>query len=791
MSNRFFLDSRHNPIFIEKQPFASGGEGNLYRIITAKYRDCVVKIYHPEKRTAAKEGKVKYLVQNPPDTHNVNGHNSVVWATGVVYDEKGFVGLMMPYAEGDKLVVLTSSKISKKYQATWGRFSLSNPQSGQLRMAICFNIAAAVYQIHATNKYVLVDLKPDNIIIRPNGLVAIVDVDSMEVLEKDKVLYPALVTTPEFAPPEFHKGINKPGQKSIYPSWDNYALAIIFYKLLFGVHPFAGSASAPFDKFNTLEEKIEHGLFVHSPNKRKYINVLPPPHQRFNALMPQMRELFIQCFEDGHDFYQRRPSASDWCTIISGKSLVYAKRKLPSRVLSLEPTTLSQPRPLPNTSNLFINTDLIPRVEKMEIVHFENNMMLERILLGAMALFIYTMVQGSFVLAVLASFAILGIKYHTRREVKKKKRLNKDKYPRKYEIGRQEYIVMELKNKVTSYNRLYDNELNQITSKQYQILLNERNAISNLQNIFSEQLAEKDKALLNLEEEENKEIEALEAKFAGIKERKTASKSTDSKEQLNQQINVLMREIDDIMALQQNPDSLDFSSKQYLLSLGHKLDTLNKDRLRAEKDLDLYMDTLIANENKKLNTPSSSVSKAVREEVYNKMSELRNEKTNRILELNAEYTEKEKSIREEKSYILKEELDKLNTQINRLKIELESQESTSEKADESLTEYKATKKWIEDKYDVKYQLILEESQKKQKKIMMDIQNIKNKTAAETEQLFSTAIIPFEGNTNLLNYSEAAKNLVQLKEEDAKREAELKSYQDITFGKYLEMILTFK
>ena len=191
MSNRVFLNSRENPIFIEKQPFASGGEGNIYRIITARYRNAVVKIYHPEKRTKAKEGKVKYLVQNPPDAQNVNGHNSVVWATGVIYDEKGFAGLMMPFAEGDKLEILTSSKIPKRFRGKWSRFSLKNPQSSKLRMAICFNIAAAVYQIHNTNKYVLVDLKPDNIIIQPYGLIAIVDVDSMEVIQNDRVIYPA------------------------------------------------------------------------------------------------------------------------------------------------------------------------------------------------------------------------------------------------------------------------------------------------------------------------------------------------------------------------------------------------------------------------------------------------------------------------------------------------------------------------------------------------------------------------------------------------------------------------
>ena len=787
MSNRVFLNSRENPIFIEKQPFASGGEGNIYRIITAKYRNAVVKIYHPEKRTTAKEGKVKYLVQNPPDAQNVNGHNSVVWATGIIYDEKGFAGLMMPFAEGDKLVILTSTKIPKKFRGKWNRFSLKDPSSAKLRMAICFNIAAAVYQIHNTNKYVLVDLKPDNIIIQPNGLVAIVDVDSMEVIQNGNVLYPALVTTPEFAPPEFHRGI-KPGKKSIYTWWDNYAMAIIFYKLLFGVHPFAGSAKEPYDKLNTLEEKIEHGLFVHSPSKQKFINVLPPPHKRFSQLLPAIRELFVNCFEEGHDFQKRRPTPSDWCSVISGKPLVNLKRKLPSSVLKLERAELSRPKPLPIASNQMINTGILPKVKKKQLVKFKDNVVFERILLSIVAFVTYAVIQGSFMIAMLAGMGFLAIRYSTRPEVKEKKKLSKGKSPIKSQIFRQENFVKQLKNKISNYSKIYDKELNQITSAQYRVLQEERESIDELQMVFSRFLSEKDQILIDLEEEEKKELELLTVKYPTVATN-PVKKDTNTKEEIEKKIRVVKRELVEILTLKNSPNNQDFSSKQFLLQIGHKLDVLRKEKKRALKSLDLEFDILIAKENKRLTTEFFP-GKAFRDGIYNKIAAIRNEKTARTWELDDLYKGKEKTIHEDKRLILATEYQKINAELSKLEALLVYKDTSKDKETQDLTEYNAAKKLIEEKYNKDYQLILSEGEKSQKEIGKAIKEVKAETSKKTDAVFSKNIIPFDASSNFKQYEQEAKYLIQLKEENAKTEIDLKSYEHITFWKYMEMVLTF-
>ena len=595
------------------------------------------------------------------------------------------------------------------------------------------------------------------------------------------------MTTPEFAPPEFHRGI-KPGKKSIYPWWDNYAMAIIFYKLLFGIHPFAGSANPPYDKLNTLEEKIEHGLFVHSPSKQRFINVLPPPHRRFTQLLPAVRELFIDCFEEGHDFQKRRPTASDWCSVISGKPLISVKRKLPSSVLKMEKTEFSRPKPLPIATNQFINTGIIPKVQKKELAQFKDNVTFERILLSIVAVATYFVIQGSFMIAMLVGMGFLAVRYSTRPEVKEKKKLSTGKNPVKSQILKQEQLVKELKGKISHYNKIYDKELNKITSEQYIVLQEERKSIDQLRMVFSKSLSEKDQILIDLEEEEKKELELLAAKYETTKAT-IVPKDTRTNQEIEKKIIVVKRELVEVLALKNNPNSQDFSSKQFLLPIGHKLDILRKEKKRALKNLDLEFDTWIAKENKKLTT-QPLVSKTLRDEVYNKIGAIRNEKAAKIWDLEDEFKVKEKAIHEDKRLVLTTEYQELNAELSQLEALLASKTISKDNKENYLAEFNAAKQLIEEKYNKDYQLILSEGEKSQKEFYKAIKEVKAETSIKTDAVFSTNIIPFDASSKFKSYEQEAKRLIQLKKENAETEIDLKSYENITFWKYMEMVLTF-
>jgi serine/threonine protein kinase len=304
----YYLKKRKDKIRIATKHFAGGGEGNLYRIETRGFSKYVAKIYHADRRTAVREAKIQYLLDNPPEDQTED--SALVWVTDALYDEKqNFMGFIMPMIKGEKLEVLCLGKLPRKLPNVWKRFDFSNPAAFSYRLRICFNLAVAVYQVHQTEKYVLVDMKPDNVIIQPNGLVSIVDMDSVEVIdEMGEVLFAAPVATPEYTPPEFYRE----KRTAVDPSWDRFGMAVIFYKILFGIHPFAATANPPHENLVSLHQKIEEGLFVHHPNPNR-LRIVPPPHKAFHQMELEVQELFLNCFVGGHLLPSERPSAEDWC----------------------------------------------------------------------------------------------------------------------------------------------------------------------------------------------------------------------------------------------------------------------------------------------------------------------------------------------------------------------------------------------------------------------------------------------------------------------------------------------
>lgn len=333
MSLHIYTHTSKEKLKLNPKPFASGGEGSLYKIIAPRQlSNAVVKLYHPNKITATKEEKIKYLLKHPPQN---NQQQSIVWIQDIVTDKQGnFLGFVMPLVKGEKLEILCSTKLPKKLANTWYRFHKDAPDALSLRLKICYNLAAAIHQIHACERYVLVDLKPDNVLINPEGLVSLVDLDSVEVVENGCKIFDAPVATPEYTPPEYYQKNNThdPTQQQ---AWDRFSMAVIFYKLIMGIHPFAGSFHKPYHDASTLAQKIKHGLFVHNPNIAKYQKTIPPPHQYFFSLGQELQELFQHSFVAGHGQPALRPTAHTWCSTIMQYLDVHSFRALPSQRIQM------------------------------------------------------------------------------------------------------------------------------------------------------------------------------------------------------------------------------------------------------------------------------------------------------------------------------------------------------------------------------------------------------------------------------------------------------------------------
>lgn len=273
---------------------AKGGEGEVFNIV-GDYSNCI-KIYHENIRTSEREEKLKFMTLNPPkDVIGIN--HKICWPKEVVYENGNFVGFLMPRSFDDSLLPyhLCQPLIPKKLISQWhNTFDRDTIKGRSSRIKLSVNIIATVNKIHISKKYVLVDLKPQNLLVTASGKVSIIDLDSVQISENGKVLFRAPVSTPEYTPPEASELIKK--NLPITQDWDVFSLGVLVYEILCGIHPYVGSASPPNENLNTIQEKIKVNL-THITKGEGAFKILPTPHKNFLRYNIEIRNIFKKIFK--------------------------------------------------------------------------------------------------------------------------------------------------------------------------------------------------------------------------------------------------------------------------------------------------------------------------------------------------------------------------------------------------------------------------------------------------------------------------------------------------------------
>jgi serine/threonine protein kinase len=297
---------------IAETPLGEGSEGCVYEVInSAKYLNYVVKIYNLAARTPQRQAKVEYLIKFRPQLTNAY---SVIFPEDIIYVDGQFGGFLMKKAPGEyDLTSLCALGKSSRLPSSWHeKFDRQTPQGMYNRFKICYNLASAMSQMHALGKYTFVDIKPENIKVGFNGEISLVDIDSIAIQNNYDLLFAAEKYTLEYSPAEWRKIDLK--QDILEDSWDRFSLGVIFYKILLGLHPFAGTCGGNYSHLTSLEQKIVEGLLPWGSSQHNF-EFVPEPHQKLKFLPFSIRNLFGQCFEVGHLLPFKRPSASDWAKV--------------------------------------------------------------------------------------------------------------------------------------------------------------------------------------------------------------------------------------------------------------------------------------------------------------------------------------------------------------------------------------------------------------------------------------------------------------------------------------------
>ncbi|WP_341525864.1 tetratricopeptide repeat protein [Nostoc sp. UHCC 0302] len=283
-----------------------GGEACVYALPSDA--NLVAKIYH--KPTAGHADKLRAMLANPPENPTASlGHISIAWPEDLLQatdGSSGIIGFLMPRIRGMRPIIDFYNPRTRREHCPLFNY--------QYLLRTARNLAAAFAALH-TSGYCVGDVNESNILVSDTALVTLVDTDSFQVRDpNNNLVYRCSVGKPEFTPPELQNKTFAQHDREI--AHDLFGLAVLVFQLLMeGTHPFSGIFQGAVEP-PPYEARIAAGHFTYSQQRR--VPYLPTPiAPPWEILHPSLRELFVRCFEEGHNSPQRRPSAQSWLAALT------------------------------------------------------------------------------------------------------------------------------------------------------------------------------------------------------------------------------------------------------------------------------------------------------------------------------------------------------------------------------------------------------------------------------------------------------------------------------------------
>ena len=284
------------------QKLSGGDEADVYNVSDA--RQLAAKTYRNPSRY--REAKLRAMISNPPQNQGLDeGH--ICWPRSLLFNQAGnCAGFLMDRAELAGHVPVF--KLYKSPTVTW-----------KYLIQAAIHISAVTEAIQARG-HAFGDINESNILLAETPHVTLVGCDSIQVRDPAKgTVFRPINRRPEFTPPELQG--YEAGKIDRLACHDNFGLGVLVFLLLMeGVHPYSGLWKQRSDP-PALEERIRNGICPYAGNPD--IDCLPtaPP---YSLLPPDISELFVRCFGEGHADPSRRPSAGEWKAALTGleKALV-------------------------------------------------------------------------------------------------------------------------------------------------------------------------------------------------------------------------------------------------------------------------------------------------------------------------------------------------------------------------------------------------------------------------------------------------------------------------------------
>jgi DNA-binding helix-hairpin-helix protein with protein kinase domain len=280
------------------EEIASGGEGRVFALVNKP--GVLIKIYKKNllKSSALKEA-AQQRIEAMAGVTALAKHRRFAWPRYPVFDQQSeFIGFGMARLPGHNLHAIGSlAQIREKFP-TWDRTQL---------VRIALNLVSGLHFLHA-HQVIVGDLNPGNIQFCEQELKTyFIDCDSYQI-KTEQALFPAPGFVDLYTAPEILKS---PSSHEIRSPESEYfsASILVFYLLMFGLHPFArrGEGDPVTNMLQGMSPWLDDEL-LHTP--------MGSWNGYWRALPLYVRNQFIRAFAKPR-WPDSRPDLASWQTILS------------------------------------------------------------------------------------------------------------------------------------------------------------------------------------------------------------------------------------------------------------------------------------------------------------------------------------------------------------------------------------------------------------------------------------------------------------------------------------------
>lgn len=295
------VGSNGNKYKIDKLISQGTGQGDVYKVLNERMEVFALKLFHPGKRKRKLE-QIQRLIKR--------GQASAAFVTPLeMVDVEGRVGYIMEFIgqgyENAAILVNGIMENGRVVNLPWHE-----------KIALIYQIVDA-FAILTNAKLGVMDIKFDNILVsRENLAVKILDTDTI-VSKNDKSF---VLGTVGFMPPNTHTHKESPNEYN-----DAYAIAVLIFMSLMGVHPLDGKR-----RIQPCNENIDtylfgtHPVYMFHPSDTSN---RPIPQDGFGrnqqlvidkfARYPQyFKDAMQKTFVDGLYDGSKRTTMQEWCEIL-------------------------------------------------------------------------------------------------------------------------------------------------------------------------------------------------------------------------------------------------------------------------------------------------------------------------------------------------------------------------------------------------------------------------------------------------------------------------------------------